>query len=260
VNSPSISRDAAFEAADGGRMVGACPRGGTRLRVVVVEDEVLTRRAIALALRQEGFSVSEAADAVTCRAVLETVRADVIILDLGLPGVDGLTLARELRAAGDAGLIVATREASHEARIQALDTGADDYLVKPIHYGELAARIRSVMRRRGLLQDGRKRLAGWTVDLKARTVMAAGPAGELDAGLTRGEFDVLARLIEADGKIVGRELLVQGVSRKPEDADLRSVDVLVSRLRRKLAGAADELLIATAPGFGYRLTRPAESL
>ena len=164
------------------------------MRVVVVEDEALTRRAIALALRQEGFTVSEAADAVTCRAVLSSVQADVIILDLGLPGTDGLTLARELRAAGDAGLIVATREASHEARIQALDTGADDYLVKPIHYGELAARIRSVMRRRGLLQDGRKRLAGWTVDLKARTVMA----GALDAGLTRGEFDVLARLIEAE--------------------------------------------------------------
>ena len=226
------------------------------MRVVVVEDEVLTRRAIALALRQEGFSVSEASDAVTCRAVLGSVQADVIILDLGLPGVDGLTLARELRAAGDAGLIVATREASHEARIQALDTGADDYLVKPIHYGELAARIRSVMRRRGLLQDGRKRLAGWVVDLKARTVVA----GDMDAGLTRGEFDVLARLIEAEGKIVGRDLLVQGVSRNPEDADLRSVDVLVSRLRRKLAAVGDDSVIATAPGFGYRLTRPAESL
>lgn len=226
------------------------------MRVVVVEDEVLTRRAIALALRQEGFSVSEASDAVTCRAVLGSVQADVIILDLGLPGVDGLTLARELRAAGDAGLIVATREASHEARIQALDTGADDYLVKPIHYGELAARIRSVMRRRGLLQDGRKRLGGWIVDMKARTVIA----GDMDAGLTRGEFDVLARLIEAEGKIVGRELLVQGVSRNPEDADLRSVDVLVSRLRRKLAVAGDDSVIATAPGFGYRLTRPAESL
>jgi DNA-binding response OmpR family regulator len=227
------------------------------LRVVVVEDEVLTRRAIALALRQEGFSVSEASDALTCRAVLGSVQADVIILDLGLPDIDGLALARELRAAGNAGLIVATREASHEARIQALDTGADDYLVKPIHYGELAARIRSVMRRRGLLQDGRKRLAGWVIDLKARTVMSR---DDVDAGLTRGEFDVLARLIEAEGKIVGRELLVQGVSRKPEDADLRSVDVLVSRLRRKLAGAGEEGLIATAPGFGYRLTRPAESL
>ncbi len=226
------------------------------MRVVVVEDEALTRRAIALALRQEGFSVSEAADAVACRTVLSTVRADVIILDLGLPGMDGLSLARELRAAGNAGLIVATREASHEARIQALDTGADDYLVKPIHYGELAARIRSVMRRRGLLSDGRKRLAGWVVDLKARTVLA----GELNAGLTRGEYDVLCRLVEADGKIVTREHLLQVASRRPEDADLRTVDVLVSRLRRKLAVIGDEGLIATAPGFGYRLTKSAEAI
>lgn len=224
------------------------------MRIVVVEDEALTRRAIALALRQEGYAVSEAADAVTCRAALNAMQPDVVIIDLGLPGVDGMTLAREVRAAGDAGVIVATREQSHEARIRALDAGADDYLVKPIHYGELAARIRSVMRRRGALHDGRRILGRWTIDLKARTVRA----GERDAALTRGELEVLARLVEADGKIVTREHLLAVVSKRPEEAELRSVDVLVSRLRRKLAMAGDGAeLIVTAPGFGYRLAGPA---
>lgn len=217
--------------------------------VAVVEDETLTRRAIALSLREAGFTVHEASDALACRALLRQTRLDVIVLDLGLPGIDGMSFAREVRNASDIGLIVVTRQSAPEARIAALDLGADDYLVKPIHYGELAARIRSVMRRSGRERGRRRKVGQWTVDLGARTVTR----GTLSVTLTRGEFDILARLVEANAKIVARQELLSVISRAPQESDLRSVDALVSRLRRKLDGSERDSLIATAPGFGYRL-------
>ncbi|HWA61357.1 MAG TPA: response regulator transcription factor [Caulobacteraceae bacterium] len=222
-----------------------------QLRVVVVEDESFTRRAIAIALREAGFEVVEAADAFACRAVLKQGRADAIVLDLGLPGCDGMEFAAELRAQGDIGLVIVSRRSAPETRIQALDIGADDYLVKPIHGGELAARVRSVLRRRQAPGGELRRLGRWKVDLQRRIVSA----GVTAAPLTRGEFEVLSRLIEADGKIVGREDLLAAASRREASGDLRSVDALVSRLRRKL-GDVEEDLIATAPGFGYRLAKP----
>lgn len=222
--------------------------------VAVVEDENLTRRAIALSLREAGFAVHEASDALAARALLRETRLDLVVLDLGLPGIDGMSFARELRASSDIGLIVVTRQSAPEARIAALDLGADDYLVKPIHYGELAARIRSVMRRSGRERGRRKKVGQWTVDLEARTVSK----GTYSVTLTRGEFDILARLIQADTKIVTRAELLSTISRAPHDSDLRSVDALVSRLRRKLDDAEGRSLIATAPGFGYRLAGASE--
>lgn len=223
--------------------------------VAVVEDETLTRRAIALSLREAGFGVHEASDALACRALLRQIRPDLIVLDLGLPGIDGMSFARELRDRSDLGLIIVTRQSAPEARIAALDLGADDYLVKPIHYGELAARIRSVMRRLGRERSRRCKVSQWTVDLEARTVTN----GPLNANLTRGEFDILARLIQADSKIVTRQELLSTISRSPQESDMRSVDALVSRLRRKLGEAGGGNLIATAPGFGYRLATAAET-
>jgi DNA-binding response OmpR family regulator len=125
-----------------------------------------------------------------------------------------------------------------------------------VHFGELAARVRSVARRRRPEQSHRKRLGSWTIDLDARTATRNSGA----AGLTRGEFDMLARLIQAGTKIVSREDLLSVMSRKPQDSDLRSVDALVSRLRRKLEDGDAERLIVTAPGFGYRLGSIAEDL
>ena len=193
--------------------------------------------------------MAEAGDAATCRAILRERPIDVVVLDLGLPDQDGIDLAAALRRQGDVGLIVATRRASPDSRIEALDVGADDYLVKPVHFGELAARIRSVMRRRKTLGRKTLRIGRWIVDLDARSVLD----GVATAGLTRGEFDILARLIAAGGGIVSREDLLTTISRRPHDADLRSVDVLVSRIRRKLGRACENDPISTVPGFGYQL-------
>jgi DNA-binding response OmpR family regulator len=180
-------------------------------------------------------------------------RPDVVLVDLGLPGVDGMTLARELRARGDLGLIIVSRRSEPEARVEALDLGADDFLVKPVHLGELVARVRSVARRRSIsFLQRRFRLGKWLIDLDTRTVTSEG--GE--AWLTRGEFELLRRLIEGAGKIVDRNELLGCISTSPDDSDPRSVDALVSRLRRKLGGADEPSLILTAPGFGYRLAEP----
>jgi DNA-binding response OmpR family regulator len=222
-----------------------------RARIIVVEDEPLTRSTYAKSLAADGHAVRMAADVFACRAALKAADADVILLDLGLPGVDGLTFARELRSAGDIGVIVVTSKEDADSRIAALDEGADDYVIKPVHLGELAARVRSVLRRRSQARGRRFQLGGWLVDLSRRTVHREG----LDTvSLTRGEFDLLERLIVADGKIVSRELLSEAINRGGGDGDPRSADALVSRLRRKLV-AHDEgaELIVTAAGFGYRL-------
>lgn len=220
------------------------------IRVIVVEDETLTRRAIALGLREQNFEVLEAADALACKALLRQQRVEAIVLDVGLPGLNGLSLVKELRAQADLAILIVTRRGAPEARIEALDLGADDYLVKPVHHGELAARIRSVMRRCSPMRGKRKRLGRWLVDLEARSAVS----GDQTASLTRGEFEIMACLIEANPKIVSREGLLAAISRRPMDSDLRSVDTLVSRLRRKLGDDTEEpSLIVTAPGFGYRL-------
>jgi two-component system torCAD operon response regulator TorR len=220
------------------------------IRVIVVEDETLTRRAIALGLREQNFDVLEAADALACKALLRQQRVEAIVLDVGLPGPNGLSLVKELREQADLAILIVTRRSAPEARIEALDLGVDDYLVKPVHHGELAARIRSVMRRRSPLRGKLKRLGRWLVDLDARTAVS----GEATALLTRGEFEIMACLIGANSKIVSREGLLSAISRRPMGSDLRSVDTLVSRLRRKLGDdTAGSNLIVTAPGFGYRL-------
>lgn len=173
----------------------------------------------------------------------------MVLLDLGLPDADGVHLAFELRRHARMGLIVVTRRAEIAARIEALDVGADDYLIKPVHPAELAARIRSVVRRRGELPRKQMQLGPWLVDLEARTVRA----DAVEAALTRGEFDILARLAAAEGRVVNREDLLETISRRPLDTDPRSVDMLVSRLRRKLGGTTDGGLILTVAGYGYRL-------
>jgi DNA-binding response OmpR family regulator len=221
---------------------------------MVVEDEDLMREAIAVSLRAAGYVVIEAGDAEECLAQLAHGSVALVVLDLGLPGATGFSLAQDLRRRADIGLVVVSRRSEPETRIEALDLGVDDYLVKPIHFGELAARVRSVLRRRRLAQGSCTRVGRWLIDIEARTACA----GDEAAGLTRGEFDLLAELVAAGGKIVGREELLRAISRAPDDSDLRSVDALISRIRRKLGGSAPgEDLILTAPGFGYRLSQSA---
>lgn len=220
------------------------------LRIVVVEDEPLTRATLVAFLTRQGHVVRPASCVASCRAALREEAADVVLLDLGLPGEDGLGYARELREIGATGVIVVSERSEVSTRIAALNEGADDYLTKPVHLDELAARVGSVARRRTAVEGVQLRVGPILLDLARRRVETDGQ----DVSLTRGEFDLLHKLAEAGGKIVSREALSEAVARG--EGDLRSVDALVSRLRRKLPSSADGPLIVTAPGFGYRLGVP----
>jgi two-component system torCAD operon response regulator TorR len=218
------------------------------VRIVIVEDERLTRQTVALFLRGEGYDVREAVGVEACRAALAAYPADLVLLDLGLPGEDALGYARELRAADAVAVLIITQDNRLDTRLSALEDGVDDFINKPVHFRELAARIRNLTRRTGAGQGGRFSLGPWTVDLAQRT--AATSDGGV-ARLTRGEFDLLAALLRAEGEVMTRDRLSAVLSGKAE-GDVRSVDALVSRIRRKLAAAGVGDLIATVPGVGYR--------
>jgi two-component system torCAD operon response regulator TorR len=220
------------------------------VRVVIVEDERLTRQTLAMFLRGEGYDVREAVGVEACRAALKAQPADVVLLDLGLPGEDALAYARELRAADAVAVLVITQDVRLDTRLSALEDGVDDFVNKPVNFRELAARVRNLARRAGAGLGGSYRLGPWIIDLARRSVDADDGAV---ANLTRGEFDLLAALMRAEGQVVTRERLSAALSGKG-DSDVRSVDALVSRIRRKLARKGVGELVATAPGLGYRTT------
>lgn len=219
-------------------------------RVIVVEDDALVRALFSRTLRAEGFDVVEAEDAAACRRHLGEHPAELVVLDLGLPDENGMTLARDLREGGDVGLIVVSRRQEPEQRIMALEIGCDDFMTKPAHLGELCARAHAVIRRRAPRQ--RVRLDVLTLDTVARTLTF----GEQPLGLTRGEFTILGLLVEARGGVVGRDELAAAVSRSAADVDPRTVDALVRRIRRKLEEVTAREIVATVPGVGYRLAVP----
>lgn len=221
-------------------------------RIIVVEDEPLIRELYVRTLETAGFDVVGAADAAACSAVLRQAAADLVMLDLGLPGLDGMSFARELRRTSDVGVIVVSRRHLPEDRIAALELGCDDYLVKPVHLGELCARVQAVLRRR--VTKRRMRFGTIVLDLDARSVELDGHAVDL----TRGEFTILEILAKAGGNIVGRERLSGSVSRSPAEVDLRTVDSLVRRIRRKLESRSAANVIVTVSGLGYRLGVPIE--
>ncbi len=221
-------------------------------RILVVEDEGLLRNLYVATLAAAGFVASGASDVPAARAALAEERPDVVLIDLGLPGIDGLSFARELRGRrDDIGIIVVSRKHTPEIRIEALEAGCDDYLVKPVHLGELCARVQAVARRRAAPQ--RTRLGTLAINHDARSVTADGNP----VHLTRGEFTILAMLAGAEGRIVDRNRLSALVSRHGDDGDLRTVDALVHRIRRKLEPYAADLIV-TVPGLGYRLSDMSE--
>ena len=218
------------------------------VRVVVVEDETLTRSALVHALAGAGYHVRGASDVAACRAALSAEPVDLVILDIGLPGESGLSYARELRATSDVVILFVTATESKETEIDALDNGGDAYLVKPIDVDALKAHVRALLRRQDPARARRLRFGEWSLDPERRTLSGIQPIEPL----TRGEFNLITLLAKAEGRIVSRELLSEAVNRVQhgEQADIRSVDALVSRIRRKLNAPR---LIVTVPNFGYRL-------
>lgn len=226
-----------------------------RDRLLVVEDDPVTRSMIAGYFAEHNFDVAEAGSCAECRQVLKRHRADLIFLDLQLPDGDGFELAREIQSGSHAGIIFVTRRDTEVDRILGLELAGDHYVTKPINLRDLLARARSLLRRRAIERDTASGattvvFGGWIIDLVRRELTTL--SGEL-VHLTRGEFDLLAALIGADGRPLSREYLIEVVSNRQSDVDVRTVDALVARLRRKLVGGSNQPIIATVTGIGYKL-------
>src|SRR5688500_3946504 len=221
------------------------------LSVLLVEDDEHIRQALGLALDDEGFAVTDAVSGEDALDLLRTTTFDVVLLDLMLPGVDGLEVCRTLRSQGDLPIIIVTARADAADVIAGLEAGADDYVTKPLVASVLAARIRALLRRRGGgRQDEVLHVGQLEIRPDAGTVHRAG----VEAHLTRTEFRLLVELASAGGRIVTREQLLQRVWGYDYFGDTRLLDVHIRRLRRKVETDPDDpALVLTVRGAGYRI-------
>ena len=226
------------------------------LRVLLVEDDEKLARLTARYLERQGITADLAMDGESALALARSRAYDAVLLDVMLPGLDGLEVCRQLRAGSDVPILMITARGEEADRVLGLEVGADDYLPKPFSAPELAARIRAQVRRaRGtftrrapILQVGALRL-----DLDRRRASLAGR----DLPLTPHEFWVLFALAERPGYVLGREQLIERTGGAAEDTGDRAVDVAISRLRQKLGDdPRSPRMVVTVRGAGYLLARP----
>ena len=229
--------------------------------ILVVEDDPTVRSFIEEYLGSQGYRMSGARDGTTMRHVFGKQDVDLVILDLMLPGEDGLELAREIRSESNVPIIMVTGRADIVDRVVGLEIGADDYIPKPFEARELLARVRSVLRRsqRGGNPKTEVRspqsmaaFAGWRLDMGRRQLHS--PGGE-EIKLTSAEFDLLAAFVNSPDKVLSRDRLLDLVYGREMFPFERSIDVLVMRLRSKIEeDRANPILIKTVRGSGYVFT------
>jgi len=235
--------------------------------ILVVDDEKEICDVVQQYLSDEGYRVSVAKDGNDMRRAMAQGRIDLVILDLMLPGEDGLTLARALREESNVGIIILTGRGETVDRIIGLEMGADDYLPKPFHMRELLARVKSVLRRASDRADAKQplasgrskaRFAGWHLDLVTRALTS--PNGD-EVPLTTGEFDLLAAFVNHANQVMSRDRLLDLARNREGGPFDRSIDVQVGRLRRKLEPNPDKpVIIKTVRGTGYIFTPSVEVL
>ena len=217
-------------------------------RVLVVDDELTMREFLEMGLGYEGFEVRTAPDGPDA---LETARAwtpDLVILDRMLPGLDGLEICRRLRAGGDVGILMLSARGNVDDRIEGLDAGADDYLPKPFTFKELLARVRAVLRRRGIVLGRVMAVGDLSLDRETREVTR----GERTVGLTPREFELLELFLGHPRQVFSREAILNRVWGYEYDGDANVIEAHVSALRDKL-GDRDRTLIRSIRGVGYTL-------
>ncbi|GGC86509.1 response regulator [Chelatococcus reniformis] len=225
----------------------------TDCRLGIVDDDASIRETLAGFLEAEGYHVRGAADAVGLERMMRTEPLDLVLLDIRLPGTDGLTLTRSLREKSELGIILITGRNDKVDRILGLEYGADDYIAKPIDERELLPRVRNLLRR-----VSHSRLASPTQTLHFdRYTMDMGRRAVTDDGgqpvsLTTAEFDLLSVFVRNSGQVMSRERLIAAASHRRWDPFDRTIDTLVRRLRRKLeANPERPSLITTVHGAGY---------
>ena len=220
-------------------------------RVLVVEDDADLARAVVLELGHAGHEVRAEHDGPGALRTAAEWSPDVILLDLGLPSLDGVEVCRRLRAGSRVPIVVLTARGAVEDRVRGLDAGADDYLVKPLSLEELLARVRSVLRRARMRDDAeRLRIGVVVLDTAAHTVAVAGGPVEL----TPREFALLEHLMRHRGRALGRSSILADVWGYDFLGGSNVIDVYVGYLRQKLGAAG--AMIATVRGVGYALREP----
>jgi two-component system OmpR family response regulator len=218
------------------------------MRIVLVEDNERLAKGIENALRDQGHAVDWISHGAEANRYLETEGADLVIVDVNLPGLNGFEIVRLLRKRGDTvPVMMLTARADLGDRVEGLDSGADDYLVKPFEIAELTARIRALSRRRSDIRTGVQNIGRLRFDRIARSV--TGPDGAVD--LPRRELALLECLADQMGRIVSKDRISDTLYGVGSEVEPNAVELLVSRLRRKLAGTG--VTIRTARGLGYLL-------
>ena len=233
---------------------------GSTPQILIVDDDPEIRTRLGKFLREHGLGVCEASRGGEVAAVLQRRRIDLVVLDVMMPGDDGLTLCRRLRMDNSIPIILLTALSSDTDRIVGLELGADDYVTKPFNPRELLARIRALIRRSGMASAARQpraaapayNFSGWLLDINRRSLTS--PDGHLVV-LTSGEFDLLAVFVENPQRALRREQLLEYLHGQVIHQFDRSIDVHVSRLRRKIEpDPANPTLIKTIRNEGYFFT------
>ncbi len=223
------------------------------MRITVVEDNIGLAKGIAYRLQDAGHAVDLLHDGAEADAFLNGDGSDLVILDINLPGLDGLALLRTLRQRGDLRpVILLTARAETEDRVRGLDAGADDYLIKPFEMAELEARVRALSRRRPAPERQMLSLGPLRFDPAARQVFA----GDAPLDIPRRELSMLERLISADGRLVSKSALLDHVYGVGADVEETVIEVYVSRLRARLKSYG--ITIKAQRGLGYQLLSEGE--
>jgi two-component system, OmpR family, response regulator len=225
------------------------------MRVLIVEDDRAVANGLITSLQQAGYAVDHVATGEAALAVMALEHYDTVVLDIGLPGIDGFEVLRQLREKKSAAsVLVLTAYDALEHRVKGLDLGADDYLAKPFALPELEARLRMLARRNQAVRSATLTLGALVLDTAARVVRVHGAAVEL----TAREWSLLEYLVVHAGQVVAKDRLMQALWSWDRDVSLNALEVHMSRLRAKLANAGIE--IRTIRGFGYLATDPAANV
>jgi DNA-binding response OmpR family regulator len=222
-------------------------------RVLVVDDEPLIVEMLTMGLNYEGFEVAVARTGFEALEQAHSFKPDLVVLDIMLPGIDGVEVCKRLRAQGNVGILMLTARGEVDDRITGLDSGADDYLVKPFAFRELMARGRAILRRKGINLQQTLRSGDLIMDKQTRRVTRGGRAVEL----TPREFDMLELFLTHPRQVFSRDVILNRVWGYDYLGDTNVIDVHIRHLREKL-GDEDRNLIRSVRGIGYGLEPPNE--
>ena len=236
------------------------------IHIAVLDDEAEITRLLANYLQGQGFRVSQIHDGRSLLRLMADDPAQLVLLDLGLPGEDGFSIARRLRERWRCGLVIVTGRGDAVDKVVGLEIGADDYITKPFDLRELLARVKAVLRRTHGDAEAvstspaarlKHRFAGWELDVAARRLL---DPERREVALTSGEFDLLSTFVDHAGRVLSRDFLLEQTRGREAAPFDRTIDVQVGRLRKKLENDSDDpQIIKSVRGAGYILVAPVTS-